>query len=110
MKVKMARHSGLPLREEKAEEFRKVWRKYYDQVLNKYAPDMEKVQERLEKLSSILNRRYETVSEVEIPKSALGWRKFIKEYGNYGICITTDLEAKETRLILLDQGLSLIHI
>jgi formate dehydrogenase maturation protein FdhE len=105
MKVKMARHSGLPVQEVKADEYRRVWKNYYDKVLDKYAPDMEKVQERLEKLSNILNRRYKTIIDVELPKNSKQWKEFLAEYGNFGLCVTTDLDQKEIRLILLDQGL-----
>lgn len=105
MKVKMARHSGLPVKEVRAEEYRKVWKKYYDAILGKYNPDMQKVQERLEKLSDILNKRYKTVIEVELPKNSKQWKDFLSEYGGFGLCVTTDLDQKEIRLILLDQGL-----
>lgn len=105
MKVKMARHSGLPVQEDAAAEYRECWRSYYDKILDKYQPDMGKVQERLEKLADILNKRYKTIIEVEMPKSAKGWKDLLEENGSYGICITTDLDKKEVRLILLDQGL-----
>lgn len=105
MKVKMARHSGLPLKEEVAQEYRDKWRFYYDKVLEKYSPDMEKVQERLEKLSDIMNKRYNTIEEVELPKSRKAWKELMSEYGGYAVCVATDLEGKDLRFILLDQGL-----
>jgi predicted metal-binding protein len=105
MKVKMARHSGLPVVGSVADEYRECWKSYYDKILDKYQPDMLKVQERLEKLANILNNRYKTVIEVDIPRSAKGWKALLEENGSHGICITTDLEKKEIRLILLDQGL-----
>lgn len=105
MKVKMARHSGLPIELDRMEEYKKCWRKYYDLVLDKYTPDMPVVQEKLEKLSDILNRRFSTIKDVELPKNQKQWLEFIKQYGDYGLCITTDMDKKELRFILLDQGL-----
>lgn len=99
------RHSGLPVKSDKLEQFRSRWRKYYDKILGKYNPDMEKVQERLNKLEEIMNRHYNTIIDVDFPKSAKKWKELLAEYDDCGLLVTTHTETGEILLILMDQGI-----
>lgn len=105
MKVKFMRHSGLPVDEENLEKFRERWRSYYDKILGKYNPDMEKVNERLSKLERIMNNHYKTVMDIDFPETAEAWKELTKKYNDSGVLVTTHMETGEILLILMDQGI-----
>lgn len=106
MKVKMCRQSGLPVLNENVEEYKNEWREKYDEVLNSYnkVTEMETIQSELQRVQSELEQKYKSIIEVELPKNSKQWKAFQKQYG-YSVLVTTDRDHKETRLILLDQGL-----
>ena len=99
------RHSGLPVDEDNLEQFRERWRSYYDKILTKYNPDMEKVNERLSKLERIMNDHYRTIIEVDFPSTDEAWKNLMADYNDHGVLVTTHIETGEILLILMDQGI-----
>lgn len=103
MKVMIARQSGLPVDEAKAEQYRAEWQKEFDLLKEKHGADMLALQEELVLLERELEKDYETVSTVELPKTGKAWKAFVEKYGS--VLLSTHRDTEKVILIIMDQGI-----
>lgn len=101
MKGYIVRESGLPIDDDNAEKYKLLWMKYFDAIEAKYKPDMLTVQEKTAKLEGILNRRFENVRKIDVPKSKKAWAELIGRY-NSRIALQINYEGKLI-LVIEDQ-------
>ena len=103
MKVLIARQSGLPVDDSKAEDFRIDWQARFDELKQKNGTDMLAMEKDLELMEKEMEEKYELVSKVELPKSGKAWKEIIETYS--GVLVSTHKDTGEVVLIVMDQGI-----
>ena len=97
MKVKIIRESGRPVKLEQLEKFDEDFKAAYDAIAEECGQDMEAMHNKLDGLDAKLAEKYDTIVEIEYPKSALQFRKLLKQYG----LITMGLHASTDELVMI---------
>jgi len=83
MKVKILRESGRPVRVEDVYDFEDEYKLEYDKIIDELGlkpEDLPEFEKRLKELDVSLADKYDTISEVDLPKSSLGWRRLSDKY------------------------------
>lgn len=100
MKVKICRMSGLPVEKSDLENFKVEWKRLYDKASSLAKTDMLRLQKRLATIEKVLDKKYPTVTEVELPTEQDAWNKLMDEFGN--IVVTRMKDSSEVVLAVYD--------
>lgn len=82
LKIKTMRRSGLPVSPEHLEAYKSEWREGFDMAVSKHGREMLGLNAELAELEKVLNTKYATVVEWDIPATAEETIKLIEKYGN----------------------------
>ena len=102
MEAKLIRESGLPIDYDKLDQYKAVWGTYFDKIFTKYKDDMKTCTEKTDKLSAILNKRFETVRDITLLVDSENMIKFLEEHGN--IMLARHEKINELVAVIQDQN------
>lgn len=102
MKIKIIRESGRPVKLDQLEKFEIEYKSRYDVLAADHGKNMLALEKSLEDLDKELAPKYDTIEEIEYPKSARQFRQLIADYGN--IMTALHAETEELVFIIIDLG------
>ena len=101
MKIRILRQSGLPVNLDDLNNYREKFRTLFDKAVRIAGKDMLRLNKKLVIIEKVLQKKYPTVSEVDLPKTLKGWRDLRAKYGN--ILVSQHLETEEILFVISDQ-------
>lgn len=103
MKIKMVKQSGNAVDLDQFAAYEEEFSARYDVIVLEYGRDMKVVHDKLEELDAELASKYDTIIEIERPKSGKQEKALVDKYGQY--MVTTHMETGELIYVILDMGI-----
>lgn len=100
MSVKLIRQSGLPVELENLEKFKEEFRRLFDIAERVCRKDNLRMQKKLARIEKVLQDKYPTVIDIELPNSDESWGALQEKFGN--ILVSRHKHTNEMILIVSD--------
>lgn len=105
MRVTIVRQSGNPVSEDQAKAYQEDFKERFDKLYDNAGGDMESLNEKLAELDAEMGGKYETSTELEMPKSGKAWLELLERHKNAGILVSTHKDTGKLMMVILDLGL-----
>lgn len=98
--IKIVRMSGMPVNEQDRDRYKSEWTRLFDKAEKICKMDMLRLQKRMATIEKILNKKYSTVADENLPASSEEWKSLHDKYGPIMVRLRAD--SSEPILVIYD--------